>query len=343
VALFLLLLYGGFYRFLFGTDLMKFAGGVVSLSFIISVPIALGALSVALARWRGSDEWILPAVIIPNGVLFIGLVICFFTKIEAVICIIMAAPIFFSCVTLGGLLAHSWLPRNKRGINLYLSFIVLLPFLATGIENCFHWPTEIKSIEDTIVIHAPASTVWPLIASVSEINPQQISNKWIYLVGFPKPIAATLNREGVGGVRTATFERGVSFFETVTDWNPPHKLAFTIHADPNFIPHTAFDQHIIVGGRFYNVLDGIYEIEPLSATECRLHLTSHHRLSTRFNQYAAWWSERIMDEIQGSILEVIRERAEKRAMTPSLDRPSIQKVAPDTSVSLPASHTVHTS
>jgi hypothetical protein len=90
------------------------------------------------------------------------------------------------------------------------------------------------------------------------------------------PIAATLDRDGVGGIRTATFERGVSFFEAVTEWSRPRKLAFTTHADPNFIPHTAFDQHIIVGGRFYDVLDGIYEIEPVYATECRLHLTSHH-------------------------------------------------------------------
>jgi len=58
------------------------------------------------------------------------------------------------------------------------------------------------------------------------------------------------------------------------------------------------------------VLDGIYEIEPVSAGVCRLHLTSHHRLSTRFISYASWWSVRIMNEIQGTILEVIRSRAE---------------------------------
>ena len=154
---------------------------------------------------------------------------------------------------------------------------------------------------------------------MAAIDPAQIPNRWIYRAGFPKPIAATLDREGVGGVRTATFERGVSFFETVTEWDRSRKLAFTIHADPDFIPHTAFDQHIIVGGRFYDVLDGIYEIEALSPTTTRLHLTSHHRLSTRFNAYAGWWSEKIMNQIQGSILEVIRQRAE---MASASDGPS---------------------
>jgi hypothetical protein len=140
-----------------------------------------------------------------------------------------------------------------------------------------------------------------------------VPSRWIYLVGFPKPIAAVLDRDGVGGVRTATFERDVSFHEIVTTWEPPRALAFTIKVDPDFIPHTAFDQHIIVGGRFFDVLDGRYEIESLSSTTSRLRLTSHHRLTTRFNAYAGWWSEKIMRQIQGSILEVIRARAEKRA------------------------------
>lgn len=85
----------------------------------------------------------------------------------------------------------------------------------------------------------------------------------------PRPIAATLDRKGVGGIRTATFERGVSFFEAVTEWKPAKALAFTIRADPEFDPHTAFDQHVIVGGRFFDVLDGHYEIEVLLASRCR--------------------------------------------------------------------------
>ena len=103
----------------------------------------------------------------------------------------------------------------------------------------------------------------------------------------------------------------MSFFEVVTHWEPAKKLAFTIKADPDFIPHTAFDEHIIVGGRFYDVLNGTYEIEPLNDGTCVLHLSSMHRLSTRFNWYAGWWSEWVMNQIQGSILEVIRQRCER--------------------------------
>ena len=175
------------------------------------------------------------------------------------------------------------------------------------------WPTETREVRDSIEINASAEVIWREIASVRAIQPEELPDSWIYRVDFPRPIAATLDREGVGGIRTATFERGVSFFEVVTEWDPGKALAFTIRADPAFIPHTAFDQHVIVGGRFFDVLDGRYEIEVLSADRCRLHLTSRHRLTTRFNGYAGWWSGQIMSEIQSTILGVIRARAEGAA------------------------------
>ena len=306
----IVLLYAAIFRFAFTMDLFRQAGGVVSLSFVISVPFACGALSVAIGRWLGSDNWVIQAVFIPVAALLLGLVICVVTRIEAVICVIMAAPILVVACVLGGITAHLLLPRNNPKPKFYCSLIVCLPLLSSYAEGLCTWPTETKSITNTITIHAPAERIWPEITSVRAIDPKSLRNSWIYQVGFPRPIAATLDRAGVGGIRTATFERDVSFFEVVTDWRENQRLAFSIHADPAFIPHTAFDQHIIVGGRFYDVLDGIYEIEPVSAGVCRLHLTSHHRLSTRFNSYATWWSVRIMNEIQGTILEVIRSRAE---------------------------------
>jgi hypothetical protein len=306
----ILLVYAGFFRWLFDTEVMSRSGGVVSLAFGWSVPFAVGALSVAIGRWAGSDDWFRSAFFAPTVALTVAFIVCVVTKIEAFICVLMAAPIMYGATIIGGLLAHWLLPLNRRDTRLPVTIAVFLPFLAAYVEGSCRWPAEMKTIETSIVIAAPPERIWPEIASVRAIPPEQVPDKWIYRVGFPKPIAATLDREGVGGIRTATFERDVSFFETVTVWEKPRKLAFTIHADPAFIPHTAFDQHIIIGGRFFDVLDGMYEIEPLTAQSCRLHLTSRHLLGTRFNAYAGWWSAKIMDEIQRSILHVIRQRAE---------------------------------
>lgn len=308
----IILAYAGFFRFAFTLDLFRGAGGVVSLSFVISMPFACGALSVAIGRRCGSDNWVKQAVYIPVGSLLLGLLICIVTRLEAIICVVMALPLLVVASAIGSLIAHLLLPRNNPKPKFYSCVILCLPFLSAYGEGMLTWPTETKSITNTITIQAPAERVWPEITSVRAIDPATLRNSWIYQIGFPRPIAAELDRPGVGGIRTATFERGVSFFEVITDWQENRRLAFSIHADPDFIPHTAFDQHIIVGGRFYDVLDGIYEIEPVSANSCKLHLTSHHRLGTRFNAYASWWSVRIMDQIQGTIMEVIRTRAEGR-------------------------------
>ena len=61
-------------------------------------------------------------------------------------------------------------------------------------------------------------------------------------------------------IMAATFEREVSFIEVATHYEPQRKLSFTIKADPDFIPQTAFDEHIIVGGRFYLLHGSILEI-----------------------------------------------------------------------------------
>lgn len=307
----IILTYAGFFRFLFTLDSFREAGGVVSLSFVLSMPFACGALSVSIGRWFGSDNLVIQAVLIPLAALLAGLLICIAIGIEAMICVIMAAPLLAISCVLGGMAAHFLLPRNNPKPRFYSCVILCLPFISAYTEGMFNWPTETKSITNTITIHAPAGRIWPEITSVRAIDPAMLRNSWIYKIGFPRPIAAELDRPGVGGIRTATFEREVSFFEVVTQWKENERLSFSIDADPEFIPHTAFDQHIIVGGRFYDVLDGIYEIEPVSPGICRLHLTSHHRLSNRFNAYASWWSVRIMDEIQGTILEVIRTRAEQ--------------------------------
>ena len=40
------------------------------------------------------------------------------------------------------------------------------------------------------------------------------------------------------------------------------------------------------------------------------HLSSTHRLTTRFNWYAGFWTEPIMSELQRVILEVVKARSQ---------------------------------
>jgi hypothetical protein len=156
------------------------------------------------------------------------------------------------------------------------------------------------------------SVVWDQIKSVPEIRKDELQPSWSRRIGFPDPIAATLSHEGVGGVRQASFSGGVLFIETVDVWEPGHRLAFSIHPETAQIPNTTLDEHVTVGGPYFDVLRGEYRIEPLSNGKVRLHLTSWQRVSTDFNWYAHLWTDAVMSDLQKRILYVVQQRAEVR-------------------------------
>ena len=71
-----------------------------------------------------------------------------------------------------------------------------------------------------------------------------------------------------------------------------------------------------IGGPYFDVLSGRYDIRAGPDGEVILDLTSELRVSTRFNLYATPWADAIMRSIQENILGVIRARAERSAPHP---------------------------
>ena len=163
---------------------------------------------------------------------------------------------------------------------------------------------------NAIEIQADAHTIWRHIERVRMIEPHEQRVTWTQRMGFPQPLEATLSHEGVGGVRRASFAGDVVFWETVTDWQPDRRLSFTIKADTERIPAKTLDEHVTIGGPYFDVLNGTYEIEVLEPRRAILHLSSQHRLSTHFNFYAARWADFIMSDVQENILQVIKHRCE---------------------------------
>lgn len=78
---------------------------------------------------------------------------------------------------------------------------------------------------------------------------------------------------------------------------------------------------MIIGGRFYDVLDGRYRIEERGEGSVVLQLSSRDRINTHLGRYASWWSEQVMGEIHGNILHVIRQSAEHATKSPPTRQP----------------------
>lgn len=275
---------------------------VMTVGFLFLVPVSVGYLTVrplrnATLRFRIFAPWLTCALIVVGAV---G------TGMEGAICVVFAAPAMLVFASLGGLLAGI---GARPPLSVELSVVLLLPVASMGLERQHPLPLRQVVTSTQIEIHAPPSMVWPLVVSVDTIRTAEQRHALFTTIGFPRPIAATLSRPGVGGVRTASFERGVVFHEVVTDWEPERRLRFTI--DARSVPPTALDAHVTIGGPFFDVLTGTYELRPLTPTRTLLVLRSEHRVSTRFNPYAAWWADHIMASIQANILQVLRARAER--------------------------------
>jgi hypothetical protein len=278
----------------------------MTFTFIFLIPLAVGYLATTGERgeWRARE-----AVLFPFTAALMVLITVLAIGVEGLICVVMMTPIFLVMALVGGTLA--WAVRRVRDRRLRASallVVVLLPYMVGPVEQRIPQMQSRRVVENRIRIRADEAAVWRQIIRVPAIRPEEYRTTFIHRIGFPRPIEATLSHEGVGGVREASFERGVLFRETVTEWVPRRRLSFTIAVDS--IPTRTLDQHVTVGGEYFDVLDGTYEIVPIGPGETELRLWSTHRLSTHFNAYAALWTDFVMRQIQGNILEVVRARAE---------------------------------
>ncbi|KUG08248.1 hypothetical protein [Solirubrum puertoriconensis] len=307
------LLYALAFRFLFNTGPFERFGGLLMVSFLVVVPFGLGILTAHYTSASRGSAWRYAFAPWISTTLFV--LTAFITQLEGAICLIIILPLFFVVSCLGGQL-YAFLERrrkNKPDDYVLVSAVALLPFVVAFAESRFATPDSIRRVENVVTIAAPPAVVWQHIVWVPPITPADLGPSLVDDIGFPRPVEATLTHEGVGGVRHATFERGVEFIETVDEWIPERKLSFSIKPNTATIPPTTFDEHVIVGGRFFDVLRGTYELQPLPNGHTRLVLYSQQRLSTNLNPYAGLWTDYVMSEIQRRIMQVVKRRCEAPA------------------------------
>jgi hypothetical protein len=314
--------YGIFARIMFGLNQTGDGFAVMSVSFIFGMPIALGFITVWFGEYRQNYGWT-RRVLTPWLASLACLGCCLVFAWEGIICVLLWLPLILVLSSIGGLLAGflRLLFPSDRTKNYCLAVVSLLPFLAAPLESLKQHAAEVRTVNTSIEIEAPADKVWEEIRSVPRIREDEHSFAVSHLLGFPRPVEAVLEGEGIGAVRYARFEGGVLFVERVTEWIEGKRLSFDIHADSKNIPPTTFDEHVTVGGPYFDVLRGSYTIQEQSSGRVVLHLSSEQRLSTGFNFYSRLWTEALMSDLQTYILRIIKQRAENAAIvrkTPSL-------------------------
>jgi hypothetical protein len=284
---------------------------VMSITFLFCMPTIAGILITYL-----SDLDRLQSKAYVICLPWVSILLFFFVtlalELEGWACWVMALPLFMITSSLGGIIGGRMkLRKMKKKANLHISVLVMLPFLLGPIESMISAIPGTYKAYTYIDIKADDNRIWSNVTRVGEIPEEQDKGWLTNSLNFPRPVKAVLDFEGVGAKREAIFTNGLVFHETVLAYQHKKKMVFSIKANPYEIPSTTLDEHVVIGGDYFDVLNGTYELEKLDEKTYRLHLYSHFKLNTTFNFYASWWARWIMQDIQNNILQVIKTRAEQ--------------------------------
>jgi hypothetical protein len=286
---------------------------VLSLSFLVFVPLAVGYLAVFPSA-RPSLPYMIFAPWLPT---VLGVAASWLAGWEGAICVIVAFPLLLILASIGGVAAG--ISSRRRAHHALL--VAVLPFVVAPAEHALPRPTRLEKNVTEIVIHAPPAAVWSQVIEVPLIRPEEYRPALFTRMGFPRPVSALLSGKGVGAVRHARFMNGVLFIEEVTAWEDERLIRFGIDAQEHLIPPTTLDPHVTIGGKYFDVLTGEYLLVDQLDGTTRLVLTSTHRVSTALNAYSAWWARTIMRSIQTNILRILKDRAEAKIRSAAqLDR-----------------------
>jgi len=295
-------------RIFFGADSVESLYTVMSMTFLLCLPTIVGALTIYSSSIENVRR-LAYRFFMPWVPILIFFLLTMAVALEGWACWIMVLPLFLLAGSIGGLVG-GYFKLKKKDNKIYVSILTLLPLLLAPIEKMTGAIPGTYKAYSSIDINAPAGTIWDHVTRVREIPLNQDKGWLSRRLGLPRPVKAELDFLGIGAYRKAIFTNGLVFHETVTEYIDQKKMVFDIKAHPNEIPSTTLDEHVLIGGEYFDVLKGTYELEKLDQHTYRLHLYSHFKLTTTFNFYASWWARWIMKDIQNNILQVQKRRAE---------------------------------
>lgn len=285
--------------------------GLMMVSFIVGVPVCVGALVAYLANRKspiGTGSGILLSQI--SMLLFVFIAGAFLR--EGIICILMALPILLAFVGLGALLAKlfSSLEKNKKNDKMMGAFL-FLPLLLGTAEQQMIPPDSIHQLHRSVYIDATPENIWQQLNFPTGIRPEELSGGFAYRIGVPYPIEARTLEPRVGGKRALVWQRGVRFEEEITAWEENRHLAWKYLFTPDSFPEGSLDDHIVIGGKYFGLEDTSYTLTPV-AGGTRLDISVKVRVGTHFNWYAGWWAEFLVGDTAETILDFYKRRAEAR-------------------------------
>lgn len=308
VAVFAGVAYGLVLRAAFEWRALSGALEIVSYSFLVVMPFALGSIT-TLFIWRGGVASFSELAATAAVAMTFFMLAMFALFIEGMVCMILVVPVFLVAAMVGALFTGVVLGFTTRG-SASVGALALLPLLLAPIERQAVISPEFGTVRTTIEIAAEPDVVWSNITSVKDIRSNELGSSFMHAIGLPRPLSAQMDGAGVGASRVSTWEKGVRFKETMVEWAPPHVMTYDFDIPKGSIPREALDRHVELGGDYFTVVRGGYEIRPSAAGHSTVVLWTTFHNRSHLVLYGNLWARFVLDDFHGSILGLVKRRSE---------------------------------
>jgi hypothetical protein len=232
--------------------------------------------------------------------------------LEGALCLVMALPIVVLGAAMGaaiGCVAQRCLPHKAVAS----TATALLLFPATLVWDAVHPlpATDARPIESSIIVDAPAQTVWRSVVAFPPLPPPE---NWIFRLGIAAPMSAVITGKGVGATRRCIFTTG-SFVEPIEVWDPPWELRFGVTSSPD--PLTEWT--LWKAGRpphlngFLEPTRGQFLLEPMPGGRTRLVGRTWYRTNMFPEAYWRAWADPIIHAIHLRVLRHVAALSERHA------------------------------
>jgi hypothetical protein len=283
---------------------------VMSTVFIFSAPVVVGAVTVYVAETRKRRTWgyYIAASFVATCLAVIGTLLIL---VEGLICAVVIAPLFAALGMVGGLLMGvvcrftSW-PKPTA------SCIVLLPLALGGLGLGPELPQDVLSVERTVVVRARPDVVWRELLDARDIRAEEVQQAWAFRIGSPLPLEGRLLEGAPERVRRVRMTKNVYFDEVIMDFREHELVRWTYRFYEDSFPPNAFDEHVVIGGKYFDVIDTSYTLTRAGdSTEVRMRVG--YRVSTPFN----WYTKPVLRWLLGDLLESNLDYYRRRSERPS--------------------------
>ena len=277
-------------------------------SFIYPTPVLVGAVTVYLAERKKRRGWAyyFSAGFIANALFVAGTLVIL---IEGLICAIVILPLFGILGGFGGLAMGAicrWTNWPKHA----LYSVAAMPLLLGGLEQHLPLPERQHTVQLTRRIEASPAKVWAQLHNTRDIQPDEVDQAWMYRIGVPLPLSGVTQETADGGhERHVNMGKNIRFDQVATDWQPERHVRWIYRFKPDSFPPHALDDHVMIGGQYFDLLDTEYTLTPMgSATE--LTVSMRYRVSTQFNWYAEPVAKFLVGNLEQAFLSFYARRAE---------------------------------